>query len=206
MSDPPLSPEEAGKLLAVSRETLARLQLYVELLRRWQRGINLVGPTTLADPWRRHIVDCGQLWRHLPPGSHRLADLGSGAGLPGLVLAIMGAPDVHLLESDQRKATFLREAARACAAPITVHAVRIEAAPGLAADVVTSRALAPLTSLLALAERHVHPGTTCVFLKGRNAASELTAAMRHWTMEANSVPSLSDSEGRVLILREIRRV
>ena len=202
----PLSPQEAGEQLSVSRETLARLEAYVELLRRWQRAINLVGPATLGDPWRRHIVDCGQLWRHVPPGSRRLADLGSGAGLPGLVLAIMGAPEVHLLESDQRKAAFLREAARTCAAPVTVHAGRIEAIPGLVADVVTSRALAPLASLLALAERHVHPGTTCLLLKGRTAASELTDAARHWTMDASSVPSLSDAEGRVLIVRNIRRV
>lgn len=202
----PLSPDQAAEQLAVSRETLARLKAYVELLQRWQSAINLVGPATLADPWRRHILDCGQLWRHVPLGSRRLADLGSGAGLPGLVLAIMGFPEVHLLESDQRKTAFLREAARTCGAPVTVHAVRIEAAAGLAADVVTSRALAPLPSLLALAERHVHPGTTCLLLKGRTAASELTDAARHWTMDVSSVPSLSDAEGRVLIVRNIRRV
>jgi 16S rRNA (guanine527-N7)-methyltransferase len=192
-------------LLDVPRETLDRLEAYLDLLARWQQRINLVGSATLTDPWRRHIVDCGQLWRHVPGNALRLADLGSGAGLPGLVLAMMGAPDVHLVESDQRKAVFLREAARACDVTVTVHAGRIETVAGLAAGVLTSRALAPLSQLLGLAERHVQQGTTCLFLKGRNAGRELTDAQRNWTMKASSAPSLSDPEGRVLILREIRR-
>lgn len=200
-----MSPAEAGALLGVSRETLDRLRAYLDLLERWQRTINLVGGGTLADPWRRHILDCGQLWRHWPAAAKRTVDLGSGAGLPGIVLAALGAPDVHLIESDQRKAAFLREASRACGVAVTVHAARIEAVPALAADVVTSRALAPLPQLLAYAERHVHPGTTCLFLKGRNASSELTEAARSWTMAASWVASLSDPDARVLILREIRR-
>lgn len=201
-----MSPAEAGSLLDVSRETMHRFQIYLEMLDRWQRRINLVGGGTLADPWRRHILDCGQLWRHWPALARRTVDLGSGAGFPGIVLAIMGAPDVHLIESDQRKAVFLREAARACDITVDVHAERIEAVPPLAGDVVTSRALAPLRQLLAYAERHVHSGTTCLFLKGRNAASELTEAAQSWTMDASWVASLSDPHGRVLILREIRRV
>ncbi|MGD9509059.1 MAG: 16S rRNA (guanine(527)-N(7))-methyltransferase RsmG, partial [Geminicoccaceae bacterium] len=116
-----LSPDEAGAILGVSRETLERLQVYLDLLERWQRRINLIGKTTLADPWRRHIVDCGQLWRRWPVQSGRTVDLGSGAGLPGIILAILGSPEVHLIESDQRKAAFLREAARACDVQITVH-------------------------------------------------------------------------------------
>jgi 16S rRNA (guanine527-N7)-methyltransferase len=200
-----MSPAEAGTLLGVSRETLDRLRAYLDLLERWQRKINLVGGSTFADPWRRHILDCGQLWRHWPAVARQTVDLGSGAGLPGIVLAVLGASDVHLIESDQRKAAFLREASRACGVSVTVHAARIEAVPALAADVVTSRALAPLPQLLAYAERHVHPGTTCLFLKGRNASSELTEAARSWTMAASWVASLSDPDARVLILREIRR-
>src|SRR5688572_10841677 len=105
----PLTPDEAGRRLHVSRETVERLAVYLEVLRRWQRTINLVGAATLADPWRRHILDCAQLWRWWPVGAHRLVDLGSGAGLPGLILAVMGAPETHLVESDGRKAAFLRE-------------------------------------------------------------------------------------------------
>jgi 16S rRNA (guanine527-N7)-methyltransferase len=200
----PLSRAEAGALLGVSRETLERLQTYLDLLARWQQRINLVGPSTLEDPWRRHIVDCGQLWRLWPENARSVVDLGSGAGLPGLVLAIMGAPEVHLVESDQRKAAFLREAARACGVAATIHAGRTETVPPLAADVVTARALAPLPELLRLAERHVHAGTTCLFLKGRTAASELTRAREVWTMREASVGSLSDPEGQILLISEIR--
>lgn len=198
-----LTRAEAGELLGVSRETLERLQAYLDLLVRWQAKINLVGPSTLADPWRRHILDSGQLWRWWPPGARSMVDLGSGAGLPGIVLAVLGAPDVHLIESDQRKAAFLREAARACGAPVTVHAQRSEAVAPLAADVVTARALAPLPDLLELAWRHVHDGTTCLFLKGRGAESELTLAHEDWTMRVAMEGSLSDPEGHILLISEI---
>ncbi len=199
-----LTRAEAGHELAVSRETLDRLQAYLDLLARWQKRINLVGASTLEDPWRRHILDCGQLWRWWPKGASSMVDLGSGAGLPGLVLAMMGAPDVHLIESDQRKAAFLREAARACGVTVTVHAGRSETVLPLAADVVTARALAPLPELLTLAVRHMHAGTTCLFLKGRGAASELTRAREIWTMQAASVGSVSDPEGQILLISEIR--
>lgn len=201
----PLAPDEVGRLLAVSRETLDRLTVYLELLERWQQRINLVGATTLADPWRRHILDSGQLWRFWPQGAQVLVDLGSGAGLPGLVLAVLGAPVTHLIESDRRKAAFLREAARACGASVQVHAARIEDVPPLRADIVTARALAPLPALLGLAERHVQPGTICLFLKGRTAASELTAAHQTWTMNAAREPSLSDPEGQIVIISEMNR-
>ena len=200
-----LAPDEAGRRLAVSRETLDRLAVYLELLQRWQRRINLVGAATLADPWRRHILDSGQLWRLWPPGARVLADLGSGAGLPGLVLAILGAPVTHLIESDRRKAAFLREAARACGVDVTVHASRLEDVPPLQADVITARALAPLPVLLGLAERHAKPGTVCLFLKGRTAANELTAARETWTMNLAREPSLSDPEGQIVIISEMNR-
>jgi len=117
----PLGPEGfAGAMAAagvdVSRETLARLSAYLALLRRWQGAINLVGASTLLDPWRRHILDCGQIAPHVPHGAEVVLDLGSGAGVPGLVLALLGVPGVQLVESDRRKAQFLREAARATAA------------------------------------------------------------------------------------------
>jgi len=200
-----LSAERAAELLDVSRETLDRLNTYLALLAQWQRVINLVGPATLADPWRRHVLDSGQLWRFWPAGARRLVDLGSGGGLPGLVLAILGAPDAHLIESDRRKASFLREAARACGVAVTVHAARIEEVPPLAADVVTARALAPLAALLRLASPHVHACTTCLFLKGRTAEAELTHARETWKMRAVEEPSLSDPDGRVLIISEIGR-
>ncbi len=143
--EPPLDPEGFARLVPVSRETLARLEAWLAELRRWQARINLVGETTLADPWRRHILDSAQLLRLLPPGTRRLVDLGSGAGLPGLILAILGVPEVHLIESDRRKAAFLLTCkGRLGLANVTVHAERAERVSLPPADVVTARAFAPL--------------------------------------------------------------
>ena len=130
---------------------MARLDAYLELLGQWQKRTNLVGPSTLADPWRRHILDAAQLCEHIPLTARNLADLGSGAGLPGLILAILGVPNVTLVEADRRKAVFLREAARVtgCTA-VEIICERIEKL-SISADVITARALAPLAKLLGLA-------------------------------------------------------
>lgn len=201
----PLGREGFARAVPVSRETLDRLEAWLGLLGRWQRAINLVGPSTLADPWRRHLLDSAQLWAHWPAGARVLVDLGSGAGLPGLILAAMGAPETHLVESDLRKATFLREAARTLGLPATVHACRIDAAPALAADVISARALAPLPQLLGHAERFVGAGTRCLFLKGRTAEAELTDARESWMMRARVLPSLSAEDGRIILLDEVTR-
>ena len=191
-------------LVPVSRETLAKLEAYLALLGQWQKAINLVGKSTLEDPWRRHILDCAQLFRYLPEGPLRLADLGSGAGLPGLVLAIMGVAEVHLVESDRRKAQFLREAARRLdLGNVRVHAVRIESLD-LAFDVVTARALAPLAELLPLAVPLLAPRARLLLLKGRNADAELAVAAECWTMRIAVECSLADPLGRVLFLDEVR--
>ena len=135
-----------------------------------------------------------------------LVDLGSGAGLPGLVLAVLGVPTTHLIESDRRKAAFLREAARACGVQAIVHAARIEDLPPLlGADVVTARALAPLPELLALAEPQLRPGAVLPVPEGRAAESELTLARETWKMAVDRRASLSDPDGQVLIISEIRR-
>ncbi len=189
----------------VSRETLDRLTTYLGLLERWQETINLVGRSTLADPWRRHVLDSAQLARFMPRGRGRIADLGSGAGLPGLVLASMGASMVHLVEADRRKAQFLREAVRQLAlSDVVVHADRIENL-ALKVDVVTARALAPLPSLLQLAVPLLEPDGRLVLLKGRNAETEVTAAALRWDMQVTLEPSLADPAGRVVILDEVRR-
>ena len=189
----------------VSRETLQRLTIYLDLLRRWQPAINLVGPNTLADPWRRHVLDSAQLSAHLPPETTNLVDLGSGAGFPGMVLALLGVRGVHLIEADRRKATFLREAARATGAAATIHAGRIEQIRGWPADVVTARAVAPLPRLLELADRFLVSDSVCLFLKGKSVERELTSARVSWHMESETFPSLSEPLGTVLKLRGIRR-
>lgn len=201
----PLTPRAFAEQVDVSRETLARLELYLDLLKRWQKAINLVGSKTLADPWRRHILDSAQLLRYLPSPSCTIVDLGSGAGLPGLILAILGQTNVHLVESDQRKAQFLKEAARILAVDATIHAKRIEALEPLRPDVLTARALAPLSQLMTLAKPLLLPDTICLFLKGRQGKDELTEAAKSWMMASQIFPSLSDPSGSVLKLWEIER-
>ncbi len=132
MAVPALGRAGFAAAIDVSRETLERLTLYLELLGRWQRAINLVGPATLADPWRRHVLDSAQLLAHLPAPAGPLVDLGSGAGFPGMVLALLGVPGVALIEADRRKAEFLRQVARATGAEVAVHAERIERLTALA--------------------------------------------------------------------------
>ena len=197
--------EDFIALTDVSRETLERLKVYLDLLARWQRAINLVGPATLADPWRRHVLDSAQLIPHLPDKGAATYDLGSGAGLPGLILAIMGCTAIHLVESDQRKAQFLSEVIRNLDLPVIVHQQRIQNLPTGCADILTARALAPLPRLLDLAAPLMKPGTFCVFLKGRNASDELTAARKCWRMRTQTFPSMSNPSGSVLKLWDISR-
>ncbi|OYD86111.1 16S rRNA (guanine(527)-N(7))-methyltransferase RsmG [Azospirillum brasilense] len=190
----------------VSRETLDRLAAYEATLRKWQPKINLVGPSTLPDAWRRHFLDSAQLYPLLPEGARVLVDLGSGAGFPGLVLAIMGVPEVHLVESDSRKCAFLREAARVAGASVTVHNKRIEAAPPIAADVVTARALAPLNDLLNWAYPFLQDRGAALFPKGQNVADELTDTTKYWKMRTERFDSRTDPTGTILRVSGIARV
>lgn len=193
----------------VSRETLDRLQIYANLLEKWQKAINLVGPDTLPDLWRRHFLDSAQLHPLIPPECRRVVDFGSGAGFPGLVLALMGDREVHLIESDARKIAFLREAARLTEAPVVLHHGRIEQIQPFPVDVVTARALAPIATLLGYTEPYLalSPGGSCrcLFHKGRSAEQELTDAKKLWNMKATPVPSSAGGEGVILILEGIHR-
>jgi 16S rRNA (guanine527-N7)-methyltransferase len=202
---PPLTAGQLQAQTGVSRETLARLESYVDLLTAWNRRINLVGPRTIGDIWRRHILDSAQLFPLIPQTARRLVDFGSGAGLPGLILAIMGVPEVHLVESDQRKVAFLREAARVTGANVVLHPQRAEKLPGFAADVVTARALAPLPDLLNLASKFIVSPSILLFLKGQSAQDELTQARKEWKMQATLHPSMSDPSGTILRLEQVIR-
>lgn len=200
-----MTPEEFQKATGVSRETLDRLRAYADLLLKWQARINLIGPETIPNLWQRHFLDSAQVFPRLPQDTHRLVDMGSGAGFPGLVLAIMGVPDVHLIESDQRKGAFLREAARISGTTITLHNARIEKLPPLGADVVTARALAPLEKLLFWAEPHLAAHGQCLFLKGRGCEDELTTAAKEWNITYERFPSLSEPLATILHLKEVSR-
>lgn len=182
----------------VSRETRERLEAYAALLRRWQVRINLVARSTLDDLWHRHMLDSAQLFPLLPEGTQVLVDLGSGAGFPGLVLAILDVPEVHLIESDSRKAAFLGEVSRETAVPVIVHAERIERVPPFPADVVTARALAPLPVLLPLAARFAGPHTVGLFPKGQHVGKELTEATKNRKLRLDAIPSITDPSATIL--------
>ncbi len=201
----------AERLVDVSRETWNRLELYVELLIRWQRAVNLVAPATLSRTWTRHVADSLQLLP-LAKGARRWVDLGAGAGFPGLPVAIALADrpgaEVHLVESDQRKAAFLREAARATAAPVTIHARRAEDMAGDWPDgveIVTARALAPLPRLLELAHPLLKTGARGIFPKGQDVDAELTEAAKSWIIDHEFTPSVTDPRGRIIMVNGIER-
>ena len=187
----------------VSRETLARLDILVAELNRWQTIKNLVGPATLSEAWTRHIADSLQLLAYAP-GARTWLDLGSGAGFPGLVVALAGAEiglTVSLVESNSRKCAFLRHVARLAGVRVTIHEARLETVvPDYVgcADIVSARALAPLRDLLAWTEPLLKTGTTGLFPKGRDVVSELTDAEQSWTFTAEILPSRTDSEARIL--------
>ena len=196
--------QDAERLLPrVSRETWERLEALVALLEKWQRTINLVAPATLNETWTRHVADSLQLVS-LAPDARTWVDLGSGAGFPGLVVAAsLPEAEVHLVESDQRKAAFLREGARAMGVKVKVHADRAEKVLGAwsgPVDVVSARALAPLEKLLFLAEPLLKAGTAGLFLKGRDAAEELTQASAKWNITARMVPSVTESRSSVIVV------
>ena len=201
----PLSPEAFAEQTGVSRETLVRLQAYADLLTEWSRRINLVAASTLADPWRRHFLESAQLFPRVPRGAQSLIDLGSGAGFPGLLLAIMGVPGVELVEADARKCAFLREAARVAGAPLDIRNARIDSLPPHPVDVVTARGCAPLDRLLPWAERFIGPDTVCLFPKGEQAGQELTAAEKAWEFDVTRHASRTDPRGVVLCLTRVKR-
>ena len=205
----PLPPEAFAAACDVSRETLERLRCYADTLVKWQKSINLVAPDSLKDLWRRHMLDSAQLRTFLPSQIQGLVDMGSGAGFPGLVLAILGVPNVHLIESDGRKCVFLAEAARAAGLeagsnPI-VHRSRLENVVDLQVDVVTARACAPLGVLLAYAEPFLRSDSMCLFLKGGRMDEELTEAEKTWRMSIERFPSLSDPSGTILRMKQVAR-
>ena len=193
----------------VSRETLDRLKIYDALLKQWQKAVNLVSPKTLDHVWARHFADSAQL---LAIASERRAwlDLGSGAGFPGLVVAILAAEQpgftMQLLESDTRKCAFLHEVARQTSTPVEIHNARVESAASQlkvgSVDVVTARALAPLGKLLGLAAPYLDVDTVGLFPKGREAALEVETAKEVWRFRCELIESLSDHDGRIAVITD----
>jgi 16S rRNA (guanine527-N7)-methyltransferase len=197
--------------LAVSAGTAALLRGHLDQLSRWNGTVNLVAKSTLADAWERHTRDSAQLVPLAPPQPAHWVDLGSGAGFPGLVVAIILAelsPEtrVTLIESDRRKAAFLRETARLLGLATAVVAERIESAAPQAADVVSARALAPVDRLVPLAARHLAPGGMALFLKGARVDSELATAAAAWSFAVERFPSQTDPSAEILRLKGLNHV
>jgi 16S rRNA (guanine527-N7)-methyltransferase len=192
---------------SVSRETWERLDGLVALLLKWQHTTNLVAPSTLPEVWTRHIADSLQLLT-IVPDARAWADLGSGGGFPGLVVACAMADHpgakIELVESNQKKSAFLREAARVLSVPAIVHARRIEDFISVTVqsfDVVTARALAPLEKLIDYASPLLKAGAIGLFPKGQDVEAELTAASKSWTIETELVPSVTDPQARIVVVR-----
>jgi 16S rRNA (guanine527-N7)-methyltransferase len=203
--------ERALALTPVSREIADRLDRLVAILLDWIPRTNLIAPSTVPAIWTRHVADSLQLLA-IAPNATRWVDLGSGAGFPGLVVAaaLAGRPGavVHLVESTGKKANFLRHAARHIAAPAVVHAVRIEDFVKTfrePIDVVTARALAPLSELLKLAHPLLKSGAQGLFLKGQDVGVELTEAAKSWSIDTELVPSKTSPQSRVVVLRSLQQ-
>ena len=194
----------------VSRESRQKIETYVKLLLTWQQRINLIGPATVASLWDRHICDSLQLLPLMPKDIRAIAELGSGAGIPGLVLAMASGLQAHLYESNGKKAAFLREAARQTGTEATVHNVRLETLSAKTdlpkVQCVVARALAPLPLLLDYAEPFLASGALGLFHKGQDVDAELTEATKCWKMNFIKHASLYDSRGVILQICEATRV
>ncbi|MDE0591000.1 16S rRNA (guanine(527)-N(7))-methyltransferase RsmG [Halocynthiibacter sp. C4] len=208
MSANPVSVE--AYLDDVSRETVERLEVYAELVKKWNPRINLVSKSTLSDLWSRHIVDSIQVFQLAPRITHWL-DLGSGGGFPGAVAAILGAektPEAKftLVESDQRKCAFLRTVSRETGAKFTVLTERIETLEPQRADVISARALASLNQLFEFSKRHGVEGTVSIFPKGAKVQQEIKEAQQNWKFELEEFPSATDTDARILRIGNIIHV
>ncbi len=200
---------EALRLRPVSRETLVRLDQFVEILLRWQKSMNLIGSSTIPQLWTRHIVDSLQLL-DLAPGARTWVDLGSGAGFPGVVIAcalaeVPGAK-VWLVDKSPKKGASLREVVRALDIPALVHTARIEdfgAAFSDSVDVVAARALAPMGELLGFVAPFVEKGAQALLPKGQDVEVELTEAAKYWNIEATLVPSRTNPTSRIVVVSRL---
>jgi 16S rRNA (guanine527-N7)-methyltransferase len=204
------SKEDVRRLIPVTDDVFARIATYHDLLLKWQKAINLVSPKTIPESWHRHFLDSMQIAQFLPQAGV-LADIGSGAGFPGLVLAMMMPElNVHMIESDERKGQFMRTVSRETELKnVTIHTRRVEdMSEAIAPDIVTARALKSLPELLEFVSPWAlkNPKLLCCFLKGRGADEEIVAAKNHFSFEVKSHKSLTEADAAVLVVTEIKRL
>lgn len=194
----------------VSRETMDRLEMYHQLLLKWNPKINLVSKTSIEDAWERHFVDSARLLQHAPI-FEKWIDLGSGAGFPGMVIAILAAevwPDreIHLVESDQRKCAFLRNVSRETDVRPTIHNCRIEGLDASGFDIVSARALATVDLLLSYSEKLLSKQGKCLFLKGKQCDNELIEAQKNWSFNYEKFSGSVENDGTILKIGGLTRV
>jgi 16S rRNA (guanine527-N7)-methyltransferase len=196
--------EDFTKFLWISRETFSRLEDYVALLRKWQKTINLISATTLADIWVRHIIDSAQLIENIKSDG-AIVDLGSGAGLPGLVLAIMGVKNITLVESDGRKVAFLREAARVSKTDVTITNDRVENIDLKSYSLILARGFAPLAAIIQMVGAALSAGGKLLLLKGKSSDKEIADARAGWSFDCQPVPSITSKESVILIIENLKK-
>lgn len=184
-------------MMLASPAVWARLEIYADVLTAWNARINLIGRTTEASLKCRHLLDSLAVLPLLPAGVRRLVDLGTGAGLPGLPVAIVSGVETHLVDRDRRKCAFLREAARLTSAPVVIHEGDFSTLPGLSADAVLSRATGTLAALLDGGWRHARKGGVMVFHKTHSQAAEIAAARKRWRFALQAFASPADARGRL---------
>ncbi|MCZ6764739.1 MAG: 16S rRNA (guanine(527)-N(7))-methyltransferase RsmG [Alphaproteobacteria bacterium] len=207
----PMSAEQFQRATNVSRETLALVQAYCDLIDHWQGRVNLIARSTRTDIWRRHFLDSAQLAPHIhrqdsPTVDNIVVDIGSGAGFPGIILAILGVKPLHLVEANRRKAVFLEEAARQLGLDFTVHSVRAQAAVdalGGQAATVVARAVARLPQLLGLAAPLLSEGGTAILPRGRRWQEDIGAAQSQWAFEFEALESVTDPQARILRISKL---
>lgn len=206
--NPPADVLIALRGLGINDATIANLGVYVGVLDRWRQSINLIGPADNDEIWRRHVLDSAQLWPHVFDPDAPILDLGAGAGLPGLILAILGARRVTLADSDQRKAAFLRAAAKACGVKPILAVGRFDALFATrprSFHMVVGRAVAPLPRLLPIVDATLSSTGYALLHKGKTHSAELTEARKSWNMQVEPIPSITADLAVLLKIWEIDR-
>ena len=191
--------------VVISREIEGKLKLYVDILLHWQKKINLISNNTIDDVWQRHIIDSLQLASFISDKNRKIVDIGSGAGLPGMVLAIAGYSGVHLVESDRKKALFLSEVKRQLNVDVEIYNDRVEGIEVDEVDVIIARACAPLNKIMGLSHRLILENTIGIFLKGEGFEKEMNEFTKSYKADILAYPSVTNDKSAILNISNITR-
>lgn len=198
--------QEISKFITLQEQQKQQLQDYVLLLLKQNQNYNFIGKSTIPDIWNRHILDCAQLIKYFDDTHKKTADLGSGAGLPGIILSILGVEEMHLIEKSFRKSQFLHEAKVISPNKIFIHATKLEEITNNKFDIITSRALAPLDKLLNFSINLLNDGGYLIFLKGKNLQNEISKANQHFKFDYELHPSLTSNQSNIIKINNIKKL